>query len=137
LRFISDQVARNFRLRPDDLQSRTREQPITFARQLAMFLCRKMTGAPFETIGEHFNRDHSTVIQAYQLIERLMVRDAAFRLFIEKLGGQITGTCPLTARREVQSWRSLDHTQITVISDVAADRCGSTAIFYAHTYGAP
>lgn len=93
---ISDHVAREFRLRPDDLQSRTREQRITFARQLAMFLCRKITGAPFESIGEHFKRDHSTVIHAYQLIERRIRRDAAFRLFIEKLEGQITGTVPAT-----------------------------------------
>ena len=56
-----------------------------------MFLCRKITGAPFELIGAHFNRDHSTVTHAYQLIERRMLRDAAFRLFIEKLEGQITG----------------------------------------------
>jgi chromosomal replication initiator protein len=93
---ISDQVAREFRLRSDDLQSGSREQRIAFARQLAMCLCRKITGAPFESIGEHFNRDHSTVIHAYQLIERRIRRDAAFRLFIEKLEGQITGMVPAT-----------------------------------------
>jgi chromosomal replication initiator protein len=93
---ISDHIARDFRLRPDDLQSRSREQRIAFARQLAMFFCRKITGAPFEFIGGHFNRDHSTVIHAYQLIERRMVRDAAFGLFIEKLESQITGTLPAT-----------------------------------------
>jgi chromosomal replication initiator protein len=94
LAVISDRVVRDFRLRSDDLQSRTREQRISFARQLAMFLCRKMTGAPFESIGEHFNRGHSTVIHAVNLIERRIRREAAFRLFIEKLEGQITGTIP-------------------------------------------
>src|SRR5713101_7010316 len=39
---ISDHVARDFRLRSDELQSRSREQRIAFARQLAMFLCRKI-----------------------------------------------------------------------------------------------
>jgi chromosomal replication initiator protein len=94
---VSGQVAREFRLRPVDLQSRSREQRIAFARQLAMYLCRKITSAPFESIGEHFNRDHSTVIHAYQLIERRMARDAAFRLFIAELKGQITRTMPTTA----------------------------------------
>jgi chromosomal replication initiation ATPase DnaA len=37
---VSDQVAREFRLRSNDLQSRSREQRIVFARQLAMHLCR-------------------------------------------------------------------------------------------------
>jgi len=94
---VSDQVAREFRLRSGDLQSKSREQRIAFARQLAMYLCRKITGAPFENIGEHFNRDHSTVIHAYQLIERRMARDAAFRLFIMKLEGRISGTVLTTS----------------------------------------
>jgi len=55
---ISGHVAREFRLRPGDLQAGTRGQRVNFARQLAMSLCRKITGAPFESIGEHFNRDH-------------------------------------------------------------------------------
>jgi len=94
---ISDHVAREFRLRPDDLLSRSREQRIAFVRQLAMYLCRKITVAPFESIGEHFNRDHSTVIHAYELIERRIEGETAFRLFIEKLEGKITRTMPTTA----------------------------------------
>ncbi len=35
-----------------------------------MYLCRKLTDNSFPTIGEHFGRDHSTVIHAYNLIAR-------------------------------------------------------------------
>jgi len=94
---VSDQVARELRLRSVDLHSRSREQRIAFARQLAMQLCRKITGAPFESIGEHFNRDHSTVIHACRLIEQRMARDAAFRLFMSKLEGRIIRSMPTTA----------------------------------------
>jgi chromosomal replication initiator protein len=93
---VTSHVARELRLPAADLQSGRREQHITFARQLAMFLCRRLTSAPFEFIGEHFNRDHSTVMHACQLIERRMVREAAFRRFIEQLEGQIAGTVPTT-----------------------------------------
>ena len=89
---ISDQVCGDFRLGPDELQSRSREQRVAFARQLAMFLCREITGAPFKSIGAHFHRDHSTVIHACRIIEQRARRDAAFRLFIEKLEGRITQT---------------------------------------------
>jgi chromosomal replication initiation ATPase DnaA len=89
---ISEQFAREFRLDSGDLKSRSREQHVAFTRQLAMYLCRKITGAPFENIGEHFNRDHSTIIHACQLIECRIARDAAFRLFITKLEGRISGT---------------------------------------------
>ena len=96
LKIIVGQIARDFRLCPRDLQSTSREQRIAFVRQLAMFLSRKITGAPFESIGEHFNRDQTTVIHAYQLIERRIQLDAAFQQFIEKMEARMTGIVPLT-----------------------------------------
>jgi chromosomal replication initiation ATPase DnaA len=87
---ISDHIARDFRLGSDKLQSRSREQRVAFARQLAMFLCRKITSAPFESIGAHFRRDHCTVIHAYQAIEQRTRRDPGFRRFIEEFEGRIT-----------------------------------------------
>ena len=89
---INEFVARAFHLRPDDLKSRARDQRTAFCRQLAMHLCRRITGKPFAVIGTHFNRDYSTVIHACHLIEQRTQRDAAFRLFIEKLEGRITRT---------------------------------------------
>jgi len=75
-----------------------RDQRTAFCRQLAMHLCRRITGKPFAVIGTHFNRDYSTVIHACHLIEQRTQRDAAFRLFIEKLEGRITGTIHTTAQ---------------------------------------
>jgi chromosomal replication initiation ATPase DnaA len=93
---IAGQIERDFRLRPRDLQSRSREQPIAFLWQLAMFPSRKITGAPLDSIGEHFNRDQTTVIHTYQLIERRIRLDAAFQQFIEKMEARMTGIVPLT-----------------------------------------
>ncbi len=39
----------------------------------------------FPAIGEHFGRDHSTVIHAYNLIARRISNDSAFRMSIEKI----------------------------------------------------
>jgi chromosomal replication initiator protein len=50
-----------------------------------MYLCRKMTDSSFPTIGDHFGRDHSTVIHAYNLILRRISNDSAFRFSIEKI----------------------------------------------------
>ena len=87
---VSGHVAREFRLPLAELQSRSREQRITFARQLAMFVCREITGAPFGLIGQHFNRDHSTAVHAYRLIERRLAREPRFRVLIEKLQRPMT-----------------------------------------------
>jgi chromosomal replication initiator protein len=86
---ISGLIAADFRLPVGELRSRNRSQRIAFVRHLTMFLCRKITGAPFKLIGAHFYRDHSTVIHAYRLIERRIQRDTAFRLFIKQLEARI------------------------------------------------
>ncbi|MGH7926126.1 MAG: chromosomal replication initiator protein DnaA [Candidatus Binatus sp.] len=82
---IQKTVADFFHIRLADLKSKKRTQHIAFCRQVAMYLCRKLTDASFPTIGERFGRDHSTVIHAYNLILRRVTSDAAFRLSIEKI----------------------------------------------------
>jgi len=61
-----------------------------------MFLSRKITGAPFKSIAIRFDRDHSTVIHAYWLIERRIQRDTAFRLFIKQLEARIVAVVFMT-----------------------------------------
>jgi chromosomal replication initiator protein len=78
-------VADFFHIRLTDLKSKKRTQHIAFCRQVAMYLCRKMTSSSFPTIGEHFGRDHSTVIHAFNLIQRRITNDSAFRFSIEKI----------------------------------------------------
>ena len=103
---ISAVVAREFHLRPAVLKSKAQDQRTAFCRQLAMHLCRRITGKSFAgksfvVIGTHFNRDHASVIYACQLIKRRMPRDAAFGLFIEQLKLRITGVAANTATANV------------------------------------
>jgi chromosomal replication initiator protein len=72
-----------------DLRSKKRTQPIALGRQVAMYLCRKLTECSFPAIGEHFGRDHSTVIHAYNLISKRVSDDPAFRQTIEKIERQL------------------------------------------------
>ena len=59
---IIDTVSEHFNIPLSDLKSGKRNADITNARQIAMYLCRKMTDAPLKTIGLLLGgRDHSTV----------------------------------------------------------------------------
>jgi chromosomal replication initiator protein len=78
-------VADSFHIHLAELKSKKRTQHVAFCRQVAMYLCRKLTSNSFPSIGTHFGRDHSTVIHAVNLIERRVNNDAAFRLLIEKI----------------------------------------------------
>jgi chromosomal replication initiator protein len=82
---IQKTVSDFFHIRLADLKSKKRTQHIAFCRQVAMYLCRKMTDASFPVIGEAFTRDHSTVIHAHNLIARRIASDSAFRFSIEKI----------------------------------------------------
>jgi len=96
---ISESVAHRFHLSPHRLRARAKDQRTAFCRQVAMHLCRRITGASFTLIGRYFGRDHSTCIYACSLIEHRLQRDAAFCRFIEQLAGQITSARPATADR--------------------------------------
>jgi chromosomal replication initiator protein len=86
---IQKAVADFFHIRLADLKSKKRTQHIAFCRQVAMYLCRKLTDSSFPAIGEAFGRDHSTVIHAHNLISRRVASDSAFRISIEKIAREL------------------------------------------------
>jgi chromosomal replication initiator protein len=95
---ISDFVAMRFRLAPDQLMGKSRIQRVAFARQVAMYLCRKITESSFPTIGEHFNRDHSTAIHSFNLISRRVESDLPFHRTIQRIEHELAvSSAPATA----------------------------------------
>jgi len=92
IEMIQKTVSDFFHIRLAYLKSKKRTQHIAFCRQVAMYLCRKMTDSSFPAIGEAFGRDHSTVIHAHNLIARRIANDSAFRFSIEKIERELKAT---------------------------------------------
>ena len=66
-------VAAYFAIPYFDLLSSKRVKNVALARQIAMYICREMTGLHLANIGKAFGgRDHTTVIHAYQKISEEM-----------------------------------------------------------------
>jgi chromosomal replication initiator protein len=86
---IQQHVAESFHIRLIDLRSKKRTQHLAFCRQVAMYLCRKLTNSSFPAIGAGFGRDHSTVIHACNLIARRVDNDGAFRVLMQKIERQL------------------------------------------------
>jgi chromosomal replication initiator protein len=77
-------VAAHYGLRVSDMKAKSNAKPIAFPRQVAMFLCRKLTGLSYPEIGRLFNdKHHSTVMHSVEKIERLAEDDPNFRKVIE------------------------------------------------------
>jgi chromosomal replication initiator protein len=105
-RIVSD----SFHIPLTDLKSKKRTQRVAFCRQVAMYLCRKMTSNSFPSIGTHFARDHSTVIHAFNLIERRVNNDAAFRFWIEKTERRLKNTSASTVLDDTEDYgQSVGH----------------------------
>ena len=69
----------------DKLTSRSRQSTITNARQIAMYLCRKLTDLSLVRIGDAFNRDHTTVMHSIDKVESHIKEDQIFKMEIDSL----------------------------------------------------
>jgi len=78
--FIQNLVADHFEVTVDKLQGKTRKRSIVIARQLSMYLAKKMTNQSLKAIGENFGgRDHSTVIYSCKAVQDLLDTDMIFK----------------------------------------------------------
>ncbi len=83
-------VAEHFQVTVDDLKSKKRSANLAFPRQVAMYLCRKLTDESFPKIGIEFGgKDHSTVMHSVDKIEREMQTNKELVNIIEKLKKEI------------------------------------------------
>ncbi|AMB99339.1 chromosomal replication initiation protein DnaA [Aerococcus urinaehominis] len=68
---IQETVADYFNITVEDLKGKKRVKHIVEPRQIAMYLARKVTDMSLPKIGQEFGgKDHSTVIHAYEKIEK-------------------------------------------------------------------
>ncbi len=83
---IKELVAEYFDMPVEKLQSKTRKRSIVIARQLSMFLAKKLTNQSLKAIGAKFGgRDHSTVIYSCNAVQDLMDTDAIFKDTVQEL----------------------------------------------------
>ncbi|MEN8194774.1 MAG: chromosomal replication initiator protein DnaA, partial [Bacteroidota bacterium] len=74
--YITQIVCDYFEVDENKLREKNRKKEVVLARQIAMFLSKKLTKSSLKTIGLHFGgRDHSTVIHAYNSVDQLLADD--------------------------------------------------------------
>jgi chromosomal replication initiator protein len=61
----------------EDVLSPSRRQPLVLCRQISMYLCRELTDLSLPKIGEHFQRDHTTVLHSVEKVKRILRSDRA------------------------------------------------------------
>jgi chromosomal replication initiator protein len=91
INLIKKMVCKYYKVSQSDLISRSRKQSIVRPRQMAIFLARRYTDSPLETIGKAFNRYHATALHAIKCIERGIKENSSVKrqvaFFSQKLEG--------------------------------------------------
>ena len=88
--FIQELVAEHFNVPVDKLHRDTRKRNVVIARQLSMYLAKKMTNKSLKAIGETFGgRDHSTVIYSCKAVQDMMDTDMIFKDTVSELEKKI------------------------------------------------
>jgi chromosomal replication initiator protein len=89
---IQRKVAEHYTLRLDDMFSARRSRNVARPRQVAMYLCKKLTPRSLPEIGRKFGgRDHTTVMHAVRKVEELVGGDIAFADEVKILTRKLKG----------------------------------------------
>jgi chromosomal replication initiator protein len=79
-------VSNHYGIKVSDVKSKSNARPISYPRQIAMYLCKMLTDLSYPEIGKLFNnKHHSTVIYSVEKIEKLREEDPAVANTLEML----------------------------------------------------
>ena len=79
-------VSNHYKLRLEELKSKNNSRQISFPRQVAMYLCKRLTKHSFPEIGREFGgKHHTTVIHSVEKIEALVSKDQNFHRVVSDL----------------------------------------------------
>jgi chromosomal replication initiator protein DnaA len=86
---ILSSVSAHYRLTVEDLKSRKRTSNIAFARHVSIYLIKKFTDRSLPAIGRVFSRDHTTIINSIETVEKKLASDPSFENEIQELMREI------------------------------------------------
>lgn len=89
---IARTVASRYKLTVDEIKSKNNSRAISFPRQIAMYLCKRLTNHSFPEIGREFGgKHHTTVMHSCEKIEQLTKDDRVFHNSISELIDSLIG----------------------------------------------
>ncbi len=87
---IIEVIAEHFNITTNDIYSVNKSRNIAYPRQIAMFLCRKLTDYSLSDIGKIMgNRDHTTILHGIDKVEKNIKKDPSMQNTIDVLTKKI------------------------------------------------
>ncbi len=91
---IIESVSSVYNVSVDDIYSQRQDAEISHARQVAMYVIRKITDTSLKNIGKEFDKDHSTVLYSCNKIDNLILKNDIEERKVEKVMRNLTGKTP-------------------------------------------
>lgn len=83
---IQRAVSAHYKLRVEELKSKNNSRQVAVPRQVAMYLCKRLTKHSFPEIGREFGgKHHTTVIHSVEKIDALVSKDQNFHRIVSDL----------------------------------------------------
>ena len=82
---IFSSVYQKYGVKKEDLISTKRSKEVAFVRHLAVFLIREVTEMSLPNIAKIFNRDHTTIMNSIENIERRVITDSMLDFEIKEI----------------------------------------------------
>jgi len=82
---IAQAVAQFFDLSVKDLKSTARQQKISKARHIAVYMARDILGMSYESIGEFFEKKHTTIMYSCEMVSEKLKIDTELQNLIDEI----------------------------------------------------
>ncbi len=82
---IISEVARTYNVSETDILSLRRTAEIVKARQISMYIAREITDLPYQTIGEAFGKNHTTVLYTERQVKKIIEQDPNEKTIIDDI----------------------------------------------------
>ena len=91
---IQRAVAEHFDIRLADMTSKCRQRSIATPRQIAMYLCRRLTDSSFPDIANAFGKTHATILYACRTITNRLDVDPDLQRRVQRISEKLGRTIP-------------------------------------------
>ena len=88
--YIVEKIADYFNLTPEEITGKGKTRNVANARQMAIYLIRKLTGQTLEDIGKLIGRDHTTVLHSIRKVEENLASDPRLADTVRDVTANIT-----------------------------------------------
>ncbi len=90
IEYITKTVCDHFKVDENKVREKNRKKEVVTARQVAMYLSKKLTRSSLKTIGLNFGgRDHSTVVHAFNTITQQIDADEKIKQAVDEITNKI------------------------------------------------